>query len=157
MKAKARAQSFRHILVPTDGTRLSARAVQEAIELASAAHAKLTAVHVIPPYQAPIYAEAFVAQAEVFSANEYERAARQEAKRMLDKVAALAAKAKVECDTVTVDGAPPWKGIVRTARARKCDLIMMASHGRSGFEALVLGSETRNVLAHTKTPVLVCR
>ena len=157
MKAKAGSTSFRNILVPTDGSRLSQRAVRDAIGFARAAHAKVTALHVIPPYQPPIYAEGYVSQAEVFSANEYERAAREQAARMLEKVAALARDAQVPCETVSVEGAPAWKGIVETARRHRCDLIMMASHGRKGIEALILGSETRKVLTHTKTPVLVCR
>ena len=157
MKAKRPATGFTHILLPTDGTRLSERAARDAIDLARLSHAKLTALHVIAPFQPPYYSEGYVSQAQLYSSTEYDRMARMEAKRLLAKVAAQARAAKVDCEAVTVEGRMPWKAIVETARKRDCDLIMMASHGRSGVEALIMGSETRKVLAHTRKPVLVCR
>ena len=68
-----------------------------------------------------------------------------------------AKKAGVGCTTVIVNGDQAWRGIIRTARSKKCDLVVMASHGRSGLTGLLLGSQTSKVLTHSKVPVLVCR
>jgi nucleotide-binding universal stress UspA family protein len=76
---------------------------------------------------------------------------------MLAKVKSAAAAHKVRCETAFVSDDQPWEAIVKTAKGRKCDLIVMASHGRRGIEGLLLGSETHKVLTHSKTPVLVCR
>ena len=75
---------------------------------------------------------------------------------MCDQIAAFGAE-KVRCETLFVTNDQPWNAIVRTARSKKCDLIVMASHGRRGLAGLLLGSETTKVLTHSKTPVLVCR
>ena len=75
---------------------------------------------------------------------------------MLNRAANAAKQAGVPCDTIQVEDAQPYQAIIATARDRGCDLIVMASHGRSGLSAVVLGSVTNKVLAHTKTPVLVC-
>jgi nucleotide-binding universal stress UspA family protein len=76
---------------------------------------------------------------------------------VLDRVANAAKQAGVSCDTIQVDDAQPYQAIIATTADRGCDLIVMASHGRSGLSALVLGSVTNKVLTHTKTPVLVCQ
>jgi nucleotide-binding universal stress UspA family protein len=76
---------------------------------------------------------------------------------MMAKVEALAKAARVRCEVVLVTGETPWQAIIAAARRRRCDVILMGSHGRGGFAAVVLGSETTKVLTHSKIPVLVCR
>jgi nucleotide-binding universal stress UspA family protein len=85
---------------------------------------------------------------------EYESSLRASAKKVLTKAAA---DVQAPCDTVAVFDSHPWEAIVKAAAKRKCDVIVMASHGRRGLAGLLLGSETHKVLTHSKTPVLVCR
>lgn len=147
----------RHILVPTDGTRLSTRTVKSALELARALRAKVTALHVIAPFSAPMYMDVMIPMPELYSPTDYKRRTQAYAKRMLEKVEQQARAMGVRCDSLSAVNDLPWKAIIATAKSRKCDLIVMASHGRRGVEALLLGSETHKVLTHSKTPVLVCR
>jgi len=142
---------YRHILVATDGSRRSAPAIRIAARLAKSLGAKLTGLHVVAPY--------FPARsgAEYASLAGFRRSVAQEARRAL---AAFSAEARAQAVAATASsalGGEPWRVILRTARTRKCDLIVMASHGRRGLAALVLGSETTKVLNHSKIPVLVCR
>jgi nucleotide-binding universal stress UspA family protein len=147
---------YKHILVPTDGSKLSMAAARTATRLAKDLGAKITAVYVMAPFSPPMESEA-VAFYPAFSVEEFEKATRQSADKALDRVKAVAAAAKVKADGVAVQGPSPWKAIIATAKSRKADLIVMASHGRRGLEALLIGSETQKVLTHSKIPVLVCR
>lgn len=147
---------YKNILVPTDGSRLSAKAVKAAARLAKALGARLTGVYVIPPYVPPMYGEAVVYVPEV-SPKRYKELSEKEAKKALAVIENQAKTAAVPCKTVSITADQAWQGIIRTARARKCDVIVMASHGRRGLSGLLLGSETTKVLTHSKTPVLVCR
>ncbi len=147
---------YKHILVPTDGSRLSAKAVKAAARLAKTLGAKLTGLYVIPPYVPPMYGEAVVYVPEV-SPKRYKELSEKEAKKALAAVEIEAQTAGVPCKVVSLTADQAWQGIIRTARAKKCDLIVMASHGRRGLTGLLLGSETTKVLTHSKTPVLVCR
>ena len=140
---------YRHILVATDGSALSRRAIRQGVSLAKALGARLTAIAVIAPYTPGNTA---IASLQGFSA-----AVRKEAWRTLASFNTEARSQGVTAGATTVVGGEPWKAILRTARARKCDLIVMASHGRSGMAGLLLGSETAKVLTHSKIPVLVCR
>lgn len=147
---------FTHLLLPTDGSKLSDRAVQRGLELAKAIGARVTAVHVLPEF--PMMAdESFALPASVELKLRYEKDAKARAAKMLEKVAARAEAAKVKYEGVAVIGDTPYEHIIETAKKRKCDLIMMASHGRRGISALLLGSETAKVLTHSKIPVLVVR
>jgi nucleotide-binding universal stress UspA family protein len=147
---------FKHILLPTDGSKLSDRAVQRGIELAKALHARVTAVHVLPEFRM-MADESFVLPTSVDLKTRYDKEAKARASKMLDKIAARAEAAGVAYEGVIVAGDTPYEHIIETARKRKCDLIMMASHGRRGLSALLLGSETSKVLTHSKVPVLVVR
>lgn len=147
---------YKRILVPTDGSRLSNAAMKSAATLAKKLGASITSVYVIPPYMPPPDPE-LVAFYAAFSQKEYERAMHKSADHALAKAKALAAAAKVKAEGVAVTGASPWKSIIATAKAKKSDLIVMASHGRRGIEALIMGSETQKVLTHSRIPVLVCR
>jgi nucleotide-binding universal stress UspA family protein len=148
---------YKHILVPTDGSALSLKAAHAGADLAARIGARLSAVYVIPPYVPPSGGDAFMYYDEAFSPREYDKAMKAYASKALAKVEAIAQAKKVDCAKYTVSGAQPWEGIIDTARARKCDLITMASHGRRGLAGVILGSETTKVLTHSKTPVLVCR
>lgn len=149
---------YRHILFPTDGSPISRRAAKHAIALAKASGARLTALHVIAPWNPPVYPEATMAPyPELYLPREYEKAARKAATKTLGKVMAAAEAAKVRCDAAIVFATPVWKSIIAAARSKRCDAIVMASHGRRGIEGVLLGSETHKVLTHSKTPVLVCR
>jgi nucleotide-binding universal stress UspA family protein len=148
---------YKHILVPTDGSELSDKAVEAAIKLAHLLGARITAFHAMEPYplQGAYAAEASgVAelQPEIFAERSEEYA-----KRVLDTCKKAATAANVECTTEYATSRSPSDAIVTKARAEKCDLIVMASHGRRGLEGFLLGSETHKVLTHTSIPVLVYR
>ncbi|MEA3156872.1 MAG: hypothetical protein QOK44_4461 [Betaproteobacteria bacterium] len=147
---------FKHILLPTDGSKLSDRAVQRGIELAKAVDARVTAVHVLPEFRM-MADESFVLPTSVDLKTRYDKEAKARASKLLDKIGARAEAAGVAYEGVVVAGDTPYEHIIETARKRKCDLIMMASHGRRGLSALLLGSETSKVLTHSKVPVLVVR
>jgi nucleotide-binding universal stress UspA family protein len=147
---------YKHILVPTDGSKLSMAAARTAARLAKEVGAKITSVYVMAPFTPPMESEA-VAFYPAFSDGEFEKATRQSADEALAQVKAVADAAKVSADGVAVRGPNPWKSIIATAKSKKVDLIVMASHGRRGLEALLIGSETQKVLTHSKIPVLVCR
>ena len=147
---------YKHILVPTDGSKLSLAAAKTAASLAKKVGAKLTSVYVMAPYMPPIESDV-AAFYPTYSAKGYEREVRKSADRALARVKAVADNSQVKCEGVAVTGPSPWADIIHTAKKKKCDLIVMASHGRRGLEALLLGSETQKVLTHSKVPVLVCR
>lgn len=148
---------YRHILVPTDGSTLSLKAAKAAATLAASLGAKITAVYVVEPFEPHWAGEIRSKAPDPLSAKEMDKLSRQRGEAALEKVMALAAKAGVPCAKLVVADANPWKAIVKAAQARKCDLVVMSSHGRRGIEGLLLGSQTTKVLAHTKLPVLVCR
>lgn len=147
---------YKNILVATDGSKLSLKAVKSAGRLAKAVGARMTAVYVMPEYVPPMYGEAALYIPET-SPKHFKLAVEKDAKAALAVAEKEAASAGVPYTGVKVSNAQPWKAIVSAARTRKCDLIVMASHGRRGLSALLLGSETTKVLTHSKVPVLVCR
>ncbi|HZZ93717.1 MAG TPA: universal stress protein [Usitatibacter sp.] len=150
-------KAYKHILVPTDGTPLSLKAAREAAQLAKDLDARVTAVYVTPPWMPPMADESAVLADFAYSEKLYLEAQEKQADSALAKVERTLADAKIPCEKVHANGNQPWETIIKTARAKKCDLIVMASHGRGGLGALILGSETTKVLTHSKTPVLVCR
>lgn len=147
---------YRHILVPTDGSKLSAKAIRTAARLARSFGAKLTGVYVTPPYVPPVYGEAVI-YVPAMTPRRFKEITEREAKKALAAVEVEAQTAGVTCKTVSLASDQAWEGIIRTAQSKGCDLIVMASHGRRGLSGLLLGSETTKVLTHTKIPVLVCR
>ena len=146
---------YKHLLVPIDGSRLSLKALNSAVKLARLARARLTVMHVVAPFDPLIYAEGYVVGAETLK--DYEAAAREKGEQHLQRAAGAARKAEVECATRLVTSNFPYKAIIAEARHRKCDVIVMASHGRRGITSLLLGSETTKVLTHCRRPVLVVR
>lgn len=147
---------FKHILIPTDGSRLAAKGVKAGIKLARALGARVTGVKIVLPYMPPIYGEAAVYY-PAFSPGDYDRISAKEAKKALGLIEREARAAKVQCTTRIVKQAQPWQGILKAARAAKCDAIVMSTHGRGGIGGLILGSETQHVLARSKIPVVVIR
>jgi nucleotide-binding universal stress UspA family protein len=147
---------FRHILFPTDGSDISDRAARRAISLARSLGAKLTALHVIAPYVPP-FPDLTGGYASAAGKDDYESATRGHAEQILGAVCDAARADDVACESLHVVSSTPWDAIVRTAKERGCDAIVMASHGRKGVSALVLGSETVKVLTHCSIPVLVTR
>jgi nucleotide-binding universal stress UspA family protein len=147
---------FKHILIPTDGSRLAAKGVKAGVKLAGALGAKVTGVYVIAPYQPPMYGEGAL-YVQGVSPREYRKVSERAAKKALATVEIGAQTAGVRCATQFVTEAQPWRGVLKVARARKCDAIAMASHGRGGLGGLLLGSETTRVLANSKLPVIVVR
>jgi len=147
---------FKHILVATDGSKLAAKAVKSGVKLAKALGARVTGVYVIPPYVPPMYGEAAIYVPEV-TPKRYKDLSEKEAKKALALVEIEAQTSRVPCSVVYPVNDQAFQGVIRTAQSKKCDLIVMASHGRGGLAGLILGSETTKVLAHSKIPVLVCR
>lgn len=144
---------YKHILVPTDGSKLSDAAVKEAVGLAKLLGAKVTLLHVVPEQIWPVYAESAVL-VESYSRNELRAESKRQAEVLLEKAAK---KAGVAVNTVQLFSDVPYEAIIKTAAKQKCDLIVMSSHGRKGFAGFLLGSETQKVLTHSKVPVLVVR
>ena len=151
---------YQHILIPTDGSELAERGVTHGLSLAKFVGAKVTAIIVEErpdawwgvggPFPNPEGGVAF--------AIELTEEIKEHAASVLVRVANAAKQAGVPCDTILVEHVQrPYEAIIATATNRGCDLIVMASHGRGGLSAAVLGSVTNKVLTHTKTPVLVCQ
>ena len=147
---------YKHILVPTDGSKLSTHAVRAACNLAQTCGARITGIYVIPPYVPPIYAEGVIYIADL-GPKRHKEVMEKAAQKALAVVSAEARRAGVACAGVAPVADQPWEGILKAARGKRCDLIVMASHGRRGIAGLLLGSETTKVLTHSKIPVLVCR
>jgi len=147
---------FKNILVSTDGSRLAAKGVKAGVRLAASLGARVTAVYVTPPWRTPMISEGVV-YGPINSPQNYRRAMERVAKKALAAVEIEAQAAGVACTSAHVTAEAPWQGILQAARAKKCDAISMASHGRGGLSGLLLGSETARVLAHSKLPVLVSR
>jgi nucleotide-binding universal stress UspA family protein len=147
---------FKHILVTTDGSRLSLKGVKAGVRLAAALGAKVTAVCVIPPWRTPMYSEG-ITYGTPPSPSQYKKATERTARKALAAVEIEAGAARVPCATLFVTAERPWEGILRVAKTKRCDLLSIASHGRGGLGGLLIGSETQRVLAHSKLPVLVTR
>jgi nucleotide-binding universal stress UspA family protein len=146
---------YRHILIPTDGSELARRAVRHGLSLAKSVGAKVTALTVEGSFDVYTVPASKVYEMSGAFAEHAERA-RAHAGKILSGVAEEARAAGVICETVHIEEDHPYEAIIATAEQRGCDLIVMASHGRSGIAAIVLGSVTTKVLTHTKIPVLVC-
>ncbi|MEW5781303.1 MAG: universal stress protein [Pseudomonadota bacterium] len=146
---------FKHILVPTDGSQLSQEAVKRAISFAKETGARITFFYAKPEYPVAFYGEG--ALIDPTTPEKFAQMAEQQAQEILDKCARLAAESGVECATLSKTSDVPYEAIIEAADAAGCDLIFMASHGRRGLGALLLGSETQKVLTHSKIPVLVYR
>ena len=146
---------YKHILIPTDGSTLSGHAVVQGIELAKAIGARVTGLFVAPA-PTPVVFEGMVPVA-LMQPDEHAALTTRAAARYLGVIEKAAQQAGVAYDGVTVTDEFPAEAILKIASQRKCDLIVMASHGRRGLAGVLLGSETQKVLTHAKVPVRVCR
>ena len=146
---------YSHILIPTDGTELSHQAVEKGIAFALEQKAKITLLYVQPDFSVPLGSESVMLAPE--TREDYAKASQEQARKILEKAAAVAAHFGVKADPITTVNNSPYEVIIETARSNNCDLIFMASHGRRGLEGLLIGSVTQKVLTHCKTPVLVYR
>ncbi|HVP61898.1 MAG TPA: universal stress protein [Myxococcaceae bacterium] len=144
---------YKHVLIPTDGSELSAKAEAAGLTLAKALDAKVTVLTVTPPFQF-IGTEPMML---VTTEPEFEKAQAARAQKTLERVKSTAVAIGVPVETVRVVNAHPFEAIIAAAKERGCDLVFMASHGRRGVAGLILGSETSKVLTHSKLPVLVYR
>ena len=144
---------YKRILLPTDGTEFCERAIRHGIDLAKFTQATVVGVTVTQPLHSAVPRSLIPKNlAGIIHA--------ETAKLAGEKLAAidrLAQTAGVQVETVRQSNDHPWEAIVHTAKDKQCDLIVMASHGRRGVSALVLGSETQKVLTHSTVPVLVVR
>ncbi len=148
---------FKHILVPTDGSPLSDKAVKQAVALARSLGAKITLLHVVGEYHHLLPDEGYSVPDIPELRKRFEEAERTRAQKILETAEKIVAAGTVECKTITASSDAPYDMIVRQAKQSGCDLIVMASHGRKGLQGLLLGSETVRVLTHSTIPVLVCR
>jgi nucleotide-binding universal stress UspA family protein len=146
---------YKTLLVATDGSKLSDKALAHAIGLAQAVGAALTIFYAAPDYPMPAYADGVVY--EPVSRKEYAKLAADDAQKILGTAATKAEAAGLVCKTAYAIASAPWEAILAAAKKHKCDAIVMASHGRRGISAVLLGSETQKVLTHTKLPVIVVR
>ena len=144
---------YKHILIPSDGSELSKKAVDHGIGLAKALNAKVTAVTVSEPFHIFAVEPGMLTD----TPDEYEKRINALTGKYLKAAKDAATAAGVPCDVVHVEHAHPYETVIDTARKRGCDAIVMASHGRRGVSAIVLGSETVKVLTHSTIPVVVVR
>jgi nucleotide-binding universal stress UspA family protein len=143
---------YKHILIATDGSELAGRALTAGLALAKVTGARVTVVTATEPWSAMVTGE----PALTFPIEDYEKAAAENAARILAGAGSTAKDAGVTCETVHVSDFPA-EGIIATAKDKSCDLIVMASHGRRGLSRLILGSQATRVLALSTVPVLICR
>ena len=140
---------YKHILIPTDGSDLSQQAIEHGIALAKVLGARVTAVTVTEPFHASAF--------EPIIADSYKKHVAALATNSLEYAKNAASISNVPCALVRLEHEQPYQAIIEAAEARGCDVIVMASHGRKGISAVVLGSETVKVLTHSPIPVVVIR
>jgi nucleotide-binding universal stress UspA family protein len=145
----------KHILVPTDGSRLSRRAIEYGVKLAKSTGARITFLNVQSTLPA-MYPLEWPAGQQI-SRRDVIKAAELAAGRILEEAIKLAEEGDVSSNGVSVFDKAPFEAIIATAKTKRCDLILMAAHGRRGLKGLILGSETQKVLTHCRTPLLVHR
>jgi nucleotide-binding universal stress UspA family protein len=143
---------YKRILIPTDGSEITGRAIDSGVGLAKALGAEIDTICVKEPF--PYGA---VAEMQPTPPQEFFEAQERAAARNVGAVIAACEAAGVICHAVTVEGLQPWEAIIEHAEKSGCDLLVMGSHGRGGLASLFLGSEMQDVLKHTRIPVLVVR
>ena len=146
---------FKHILIPTDGSRTAAKAITAGVELAKEMGASVTGFYAQEPLPLHIHGEGYVADKELIA--EFEKRASDFAAKCVAEVGETAKAAGVPFEGVVVKSQSPHKAIIDAAKKQKCDAIFIASHGHKGLTGLVLGSVTQKVLVNTEIPVLVFR
>ena len=143
---------FKRILVPTDGSDITTKAIDTAVGLARTLGAQIQAISVKEPF--PYSA---ISEMQPTPPQEFFDAQERIAAKRIQAVTAACATAGVPCEAFTIEALHPWEAIIEHAKSQQCDLLVMASHGRRGVSALLLGSETQKVLTHSSVPVQVVR
>jgi len=146
---------YRHLLIPTDGSALSGHAIAHGVALAKATGARVTGLFVTSA-PTPLGFDGLL-PVDYMQPDEHAALNARAAARYLGVIEKAAKLAGVPFEGVTLTGEYPAEAILETAKKRRCDVIVMASHGRRGLAGVLLGSETQKVLTHAKVPVLVCR
>jgi nucleotide-binding universal stress UspA family protein len=144
---------YKCILLPTDGTEFCEGAIRHGVNLAKLVHASIIGLTVTPPLHSPVPLSFIPKNLAGILHTEMVKLADEK----LAAIQKTAGEAGVQVELLRRSGDQPWQEIVRVAQEKKCDLIVMASHGRRGVSAVVLGSETQKVLTHSSVPVLVVR
>jgi nucleotide-binding universal stress UspA family protein len=147
---------YRHILVPTDGSPVSARAEKAAIAVARKFAARITAVHIAAPYSAQALGEMRGLGPEPWTPERYREAAEKRGNALLKKLVTRARRSRLRADTILVTSADPGGALIRAARDAGCDLIIMGSSSRAGIARIFLGSVASDVLNGTRIPALIC-
>jgi nucleotide-binding universal stress UspA family protein len=144
---------YKHILIATDGSSLASRGVEHGVGLAKALNAKVSLLTVSERFHV------FSLDAEQLeeTSSTFKEHMKDQALRTLSEAAKIAEATGVDATQIHLENDEPYQAIIRTAEGRQCDLIVMASHGRGGVSAMLLGSETMKVLTHSNIPVLVVR
>lgn len=146
---------FKRILLPTDGSELSRKAIKKGVAFAQSMQAEVVGFFSPANYSAVLYSEYI--PPNLMSRNEFLANAEKAAEKHLAFIEKTAAAGGVPYEGYFAASDTPWEAIIAAAKKKQCDLIFMASHGRTGLGALVLGSQTVKVLTHSKIPVLVYR
>lgn len=151
-KRKGVRAAYEHILIPTDGSDFARKAIRPGIALAKSLGAKVTGMTVTVPFK--LFMDPYIL---TDTAQTYNARTARVSEKYLGYIKDAASEAGVSCNVIRVEHEQPYSAIIDAAKKYGCDLILMASHGRRGFSALVLGSETHKVLTHSTIPVLVYR
>jgi nucleotide-binding universal stress UspA family protein len=146
---------FKHILIPTDGSPVAAKAIKAGVALAKEMGASVTGFYAIEPPPTHLYGEGYLAERSLVE--ELARRSREVAQKSVDEITDAAKAAGVPCETAISKAVVPYKGIIDAAEKNKCDAVFMASNGHRGLTGLLIGSVTQKVLTHSKIPVLVFR
>lgn len=146
---------YDHILIPTDGSEVARRGVDQALALAVALKSRITVVTALEPLATAAYSEGWLSDPEAYQRSETARSLA--AQGVLDEIMSIANATGIRADAVLAADLTPAAAILETAASRACDLIVMSSHGRRGIRKALLGSQTAEVLAHSPIPVLVIR
>jgi nucleotide-binding universal stress UspA family protein len=146
---------FKNILIPTDGSPLSQKAVVQGVALAKSVGAKVTAFFAAPPATPIVYRDHL--PVGYATPGEHEEMIRKTAAKYLGVVERAAKKAGISCESVHVTSDYPEEGMLKVAQKKKCDLIVMATHGQGGLRGMFIGSVTQKVLNQAKIPVMVFR
>jgi len=147
---------YKKILIATDGSEFAKEAVKHGIGLAKSTGASITVVTVTELWSAIDMAHKSKVGIKD-PINEYEKAAAALADKVLAAVEAMAKKANVACDSIHIKDKHPAEGIIETAKKKRCDLIVMASHGRRGIQKMLLGSIAAEVITQSKIPVMIIK
>ena len=146
---------FKNILIPTDGSKLSRKAAVQGVKLAKSLGAKVTALFAAPPATPIVYRDSL--PVGYATPSEHAQMIKRAAAKHLDLVAREAKKARVRFEAVQVTSDYPAEDILKVAKKKKCDLIVMGTQGQSGLRGVFIGSVTRKVLDQSKIPVMVLR